>query len=347
MSLPVTEIAIKGKWFSVPFLDYKGNRIVVKGTLIRKAQLLDEEWLDTELECPEVCAAVLRSQRQGGLHADILTFAQKLPPATPKYNFHSEWDSIAAIRTTSFSEWWDALPRQSRQNVKRSEKCDVKVLVEPLDDNLVRGIAGVHNESAIRQGKRYWHYGKTFEQVKRDHSSFRGDCDYICAYAGQELIGYIWLIYRGETASILQFLTKTNHQDKRPANALIAKAVALCAEKKLLYLTYGMFEYGNKKHDSLKRFKERNGFSGVLVPRYYIPLTHWGKFCMKAHLHRGLIGILPHQVIKACLTIRSMLTRSANWAASAFRYRPRLVFADKPRHLTHRASHLVQTHHDH
>jgi acetyltransferase (GNAT) family protein len=306
MSLSVAETTVEGKWVRVPALDYKGRHIIVKGTWLRLAQLLDEEWLDTELEDPELCAKVLKSQRRRGLQADILTFAQKPPVSTPKYDYYAEWDSIAAVKTTSFREWWEGLPRASRQNVRRSQKRGVKVFVKPLDDQLIHGIMGVNNQSPIRQGIPNRHYGKTFQEVKKDHSSFLEHCDYICAYVGEELIGFIWLIYRGEIASILQILTKASHRDKRPANALIAKAVELCELKGLLYLTYGMFNYGNKKHNSLREFKERNGFSEVLVPRFYVPLTAWGKFCMRAKLHRGLLGILPHKAIMAGVRVRSM-----------------------------------------
>ena len=302
----VTETTIKGKWGRVPAFDYKGKNIIVKGTWLRRAQLLDEEWLDTELEDPELCAKLLKSQRRGGLHADILTFAQKPPVSTPKYDYYAEWDSIAAVKTTNFREWWQRLPRASRKNVRRSQKRGVRVFVKPLDDQLIHGIMGVSNESPVRQGKPNRHYGKTFEEVKKDHSSFLDHCNYICAYVGEDLIGFIWLIYRGEIGSILQILTKQSQQDKRSANALIAKAVELCESKGLLYLTYGMFNYGNKKHNSLREFKERNGFSEVLVPRFYVPLTPWGKFCIRAKLHRGLIGILPHKAIMAGVRIRSM-----------------------------------------
>jgi hypothetical protein len=43
-----------------------------------------------------------------------------------------------------------------------------------------------------------------------------------------------------------------------------------------------------------------------LVPRFYIPLTPWGKFCMRAKLQWGLIGILPHKAIMAGVRVRSM-----------------------------------------
>lgn len=306
MSLRFAETTIKGRWVRVPALDYNGKSLIVKGTWLRLAQLLDEEWLDTELDDPELCASLLKGQWREGLHADILTFAQNLPVTTPKYDYYMESDSIAAVRTTSFREWWEGLPRESRKNVRRSRRRGVEVFTKPLDDQLIRGIMDVNNESPLRQGTLNKHYGKTFEEAKKDHASFLSRCDYICAYAGEELIGFIWLVYRGETASILQLLTKASHKDKRPANALIAKAVELCELKGLLYLTYGMFNYGNKKHCSLREFKERNGFREVLVPRFYVPLTLWGKFCLKAKLHRGLLGILPHEAITAGARMRSM-----------------------------------------
>lgn len=302
----LVETTVNGKWVKVPALSYKGKSIITKGTWLRLAQLLDEEWLDSELEDPEACAQLLKSQKQEGLGADLLTFTQKLPGIAPKYDCHMEWDSIAAVQTTSFGEWWEGLPRQTRSNVKRSEKRGVRVLVKPLTDELIQGIMSVNNECPVRQGKPNIHYRKTFEEVKKDHSSFSGKSQYICAYAGDELVGFIWLVHRGNIASILQMLTKESHRDKRPANALVARAVKLCEEKGFLYLTYGMFNYGNKKGSSLTEFKKRNGFGETLVPRFYIPLTSWGKLCMKVRLHRGPLGILPRDLILAACHVRSM-----------------------------------------
>jgi hypothetical protein len=306
MSLHLAETTVKGKWVKVPTLNYNGKSIITQGTLLRLAQVLDEAWLDSELEDPELCAKLLKSQRRRGLRADILTFSQKLPATTLKYDYYHEWDSIAAVQTTSFREWWEGLPRESRKNVRRSQKRGVKVFVKQIDDQLISGIMSIYNDSPVRQGTPNRHYGKTIDEVKKDNSSFLDHCDYICAYVGQELIGFVKLIYRGDIASILQIFTKASHRDKRPANALIAKAVELCEVKGLLYLTYGMFNYGNKKHNSLREFKERNGFSEILVPRFYIPLTPWGTFCMKVRLHRGLIGILPHGAIMAGIRVRSI-----------------------------------------
>jgi hypothetical protein len=95
----------------------------------------------------------------------------------------------------------------------------------------------------------------------------------------------------------LNFAPKACHKDKKPANALLAKAVELCDAKGITYLTYGMFNYGNKRESPLREFKERNGFEEVLVPRYYIPLTFRGAVCLKTGLHKGPLGILPHSLI--------------------------------------------------
>jgi hypothetical protein len=155
----------------------------------------------------------------------------------------------------------------------------------------------------MRQGIPYAHYGKSFEQVQKDQSSFLGRSEFICAHCEEELIGFTKIVYRGASASILQFLPKPSQADKRPANALMAEAVKRCAEKGVRWLTYGLFNYGNKQDSSLRDFKIRNGFEGQLMPRYYVPLSAWGRICMAVGAHRGPTGMLPHSVIS--LWVRS------------------------------------------
>jgi hypothetical protein len=56
----------------------------------------------------------------------------------------------------------------------------------------------------------------------------------------------------------------------------------------------------------LREFKIRNGFKEILIPRYFVPITAWGRVCLKANLHRGLIGILPHSVISVGVRVRAL-----------------------------------------
>ena len=301
------DIAIKGKWFTVPALEINGKDIIVKGKWIRIACVEAEEWLESELADPRGCVDVLKQQRSGDLRADILSFAQKLPATRPKYNYPMEWESIAAIRLESFKHWWEGLPQETRKNVRRAQKRGVVVQVKKLDDDLIRDLHVLNNDSPVRQGKRFTHYGKTLDQVKKDQEAFLDRSDYICAYHESELIGVVKLIYRGDVASILTFLPKSSHHDKRPANAIMAKAVEVCEEKGIQHLTFGKFNYGNKRHTPLREFKIRNGFEEILMPRYYVPLTAKGAVSVRLKLHRGLLGLLPHRVITFLVNTRSKL----------------------------------------
>ncbi len=299
------EVSANGKWLRIPALSVNGNNLITRGRLLKTAFVHDEEWLESELQDPEACVQILKERRTSALCADIFTFSQRLPATIPKYSFPLEWDSIAAIPITSFEDWWEKLPQATRKNARRSQKRGVEVKVRAFDDDLIRDIVELTNDSPVRQGKRFVHYGKTFEQTQKDQSTHLGRSEFICAYSGNELIGLLKLVYAGQLASILLFLPKASQQDKRPANALISKAVQICEAKKVSHLIYGMFCYGNKRESSLVEFKIRNGFEEILVPRFYVPLTIWGALCLRLKLHRGLVGILPQSVITMAGSLRA------------------------------------------
>jgi hypothetical protein len=298
------EISSRGRWVRVPAWDVNGRTIIIRGRWIKTAVIHDEAWLATELEDPDLCVKTLTDQRSKGLHADLFAFSQKPSATLPRYKYHLEWDSLAVARTSSFKDWWENLPQETRKNVRRSQKRDVVIVTKQFDDDLVRDIVALNDRSPVRQGIPDSQFGKTFDEIKKDHSSFLDRSEFICAYWGGELVGFLKLVYRGEVASILNFAPSAAHQDKRPANALIAKAIELCEAKGALCLTYGFFNYGNKRDSPLRDFKIRNGFTEVLTPRFYVPLTRWGGFCLKLKLHRGLLGILPSRMITAGLSLR-------------------------------------------
>ena len=314
------EIAIKGKWFTVPALEVGDKNIIVSGKWLKIARVEAEDWLETELDHPDTCVQILKQTPE--FRADILTFAQKLPATDRKYDYPMELDSIAAIRLTTFDNWWAGLPQESRKNVRRAQKRGVVVQVRTLDDDLIRDLSELNNDSPLRQGKKFTHYGKSLDQVKKDQQAFLDRSDYICAYHDSELIGVIKLIYRGDIASILTFLPKSSHQDKRPANAILAKAVELCAQRNITHLTFGKFNYGNKRQTSLREFKIRNGFEELLVPHYYVPLNWKGAISVRLKLHRGLLGILPHSVITFLVNTRARLQAAKMSRCSSMPERP-------------------------
>ena len=298
----IIEISVKGKWVHVPALMCGDCSIIVTGKSIKIARVHDEAWLETELADPAHCVEMLRATRRD---CDLLTFTQLPPGRAPEYDYYTEPDSIAAVKLNSFKEWWEGLPQETRKNVRRAEKRGVRVRVEPFDDELVKKLVEINNSSPVRQGRPYHHYGKSFEQTKKDHISFVERSDFICAYCEDEVIGYLKVVYRGKVASVLNLCTKDNHQDKRPANALLKVAVERCAEKGITCFTYGMFNYGNKRDTPITVFKMRHGFEEVLVPRYFVPLSLRGKLLLKLGLHRGMLGILPNRMIQIGLEART------------------------------------------
>lgn len=300
-----SEVYVRGKWIKVPAVDIGRKTIVVSGTYLKTAAVRSEEWLETEVEDPEYCIGELTAKKSNVGRVDLFTFTQKIPATVPKYQYFLEWDSVATVRLINFQDWWEKLPQSTRKNVRRAEKRGVRISLRQFDDELIRELAELNNDSPVRQGERNMQFGKSLDQLRKDYSSFLDRSDLICAYHGKELIGFLKIVYRGQVASILNLIPKASHDDKRPANALIAKAMERCAEKGISHVTYGLFNYGNKQDSPLREFKIRNGFGEVLVPRYYVALSAWGALCLKMNLHRGLLGILPHRVITMGVNARS------------------------------------------
>jgi Acetyltransferase (GNAT) domain len=303
------EIRVRGRWITVPAVDVNGGKVFAKGKWLRTASVRGEEMMENELQNPEAYIAKLMGHANDALKADIFTFTQKLPATRPKYSYPMEWESTAAIHLVNFKQWWEGLPQETRKNVRRSERRGVVLTIKEFDDELIQGIREVNDESPLRQGMPNGYYGKSYDETKKLYGELVGRCDFICAYFDDNLIGFLHLVYRGDIASILNLTTRPSHFDKRPANALVAKAVKLCEAKGISYISYGLFNYGNKRDHPLRTFKIRNGFVEILMPRFFVPLTQWGKLCIKTKLHRGHIGILPSPVIRIAVSARSLWYR--------------------------------------
>jgi hypothetical protein len=307
------EISVRGNWVSVPAVRCEECTIIVTGGWTKFARVNDEAWMETELRDPERCLQLLRTS---GQRCDMLTFTQMPPGRPPEFGYYQEPESIAGVRLTTFTGWWESLPQETRKNVRRAEKRGVRVKIEPFDDELVRKLVEINNSSPFRQGRPYHHYGKSFEQTKKDHCSFSDRSDFVCAYCEDEIIGYLKLVHRGQAASILNLCTKDAHVDKRPANALIKAAVERCAAMGVKCVTYGLFNYGNKRNTPITQFKIRNGFEEMLVPRYFVPLTLWGTVFLKLGLHRGILGMLPNPIILVGLAVRAKFYNFYRWSIS-------------------------------
>ena len=302
-NIKLEEIRIAGKTLYVPSTVICGRTVVVTGKWIRTAEIKDEAVVEgVTVENPDLFISKLK---QSKLKADVFTFAQRLPEVTPKYDYHLEWDNWAAMSTTSFKDWWENLPQEARKNVRRSAKRGVVVKVTPFDDNLVKGVHRIYNSIQIRDGRLFWHYGQDVDSVRRGLATYLDRSEFIGAYLGEELIGFFKMVYVDDTATIFHIISMDEHYDKRPANALIAKAAEVCEQKGVSHLIYTKFIYGNKRRSSLVEFKRRNGFQQVNFPRYYIPLTLRGKLFIWLRLYRGFSGLIPEPILQPLLSFRA------------------------------------------
>jgi hypothetical protein len=291
------QISIKGKSVRVPAGNVAGRTITVTGRLLRVARVFDADFTEQgHITDPE---ALVEAFKDSALKADLLTFAGDLDERHVKFSYPYDWDNVAAACATSYDAWWNGLPQESRKNVRRSAKRGVSVKVTTLDADLVRGIKCLYDESPIRQGRRFWHFGKPIDQVRTENSSYLERSEFVGAYHAGELIGFMKFVYVGPVARIMQILASTRHQDKRPMNAMLAKAMEACHAKGVKYLIYSKFSFGNKKPDDMAEFKRRNGFVQLDFPQYFVPLTLRGRLGYALGLHRGALGILPPGWIEA------------------------------------------------
>jgi hypothetical protein len=298
------EISVRGRQVAVPAVRVGERIIVVPPGPLRIAEIKDEAWLAGDVVAdPEACMTALRRAQ---VQVDLFTFSQKPPDVTPRYPYHMEWNNLAVIPTSDFKEWWEhRVPQETRKNVRRAAKRGIVVRDVELNDELIRGIVDINNETPVKQGRRSWHYGKTATEVEREYATLVDQSAYLGAYHGTELAGIIKMVYMGEVAAVLQLLCKPSHYDKRPANALLARAVEMCHAKGLTHLIYGQYTYGNKTKSPLVEFKRRNGFEELRCPRYYVPLSLRGRTALALRLHHGWRALIPAQAIDAALRLRS------------------------------------------
>jgi hypothetical protein len=250
---------------------------------------LEDEWYD-DVADPHAAIEILR--RNTAFTPDLFTFWQRLPDITPRYAFHQEWEEIAVLPVRSYEHWWNhQIKSRVRNQIRKAEKDGVVVRETSYDDEFVRGMTAIFNEAPIRQGRRFWHYGKDFETVRRQFSRYINREHMIGAYYRDEMIGFVMLGHAGRFGLTGQIISSLRHRDKPTNNTLIAKTVELCERLRLESLVYLFWS-----DDSLSEFKRRCGFERTRVPRFYVPLTRKGALGLRVGAHRGWKAMVPARI---------------------------------------------------
>lgn len=287
--MPVCEQAVK----------MNGMNLTIEGKLVRIARphsCDQQEWFE-DVEDPEAIIDALRASQD---RPDLLTFWQRLPETEPRYSYPMERDSIAALPIKSYAFWWEKqIDRKVRNKVRKAQKHGVTIRMTEFDDAFVQGVTAIFNETPVRQGRRFLHYGKDFETVKREFSRFLYREEIFGAYLGDELIGFIMVGDAGRYACLGQIISKIAYRELAPTNALLARVIERCAEKGMPYLVYAYW-----LEDTLGDFKRSNGFQRFDLPRYFVPLTARGKLTLKLRLHRGWKEALPGEINRSLKKLR-------------------------------------------
>ncbi len=302
---------------------FQDNKKTQKGAYYEALKIMLE--VDAELETVSInerlCMKVARDFREylkdvnpsDGLNlkltargADIFTFIERkwcCPIDKPNSMWAKTDDNIGLLEIKDYQTWWNTISKKTRNMVRKAEKEGVKVLVTERNDKFAEGIWKIYNETPIRQGRAFPHFGETLETVK-GNMYMEKDATFIGAYLKDELMGFIQILHGNRIAILSNILSMQQHWDKSVNNALLAKSVESCAEKGERWLMYGRI--GN--HPSLDKFKENNGFTKFPLTRYYIPLTWKGKLAIKLGMQRELKDSLPD-------AIKNTLIPAVNWVS--------------------------------
>ena len=266
-------------------LQERDSSVVIKGRAVRVATLRGEWYVD--IDAPEVTVQRLRMLRPA---PDIFSFWQRLPDVEPHHSYFMEWDNVTAIPITTYDDW--LTKHADRRPLKKSKTKGIEVRIVPFGNELLDAISNIFNSSRVRQGKPMKHYGKTRETLRAEYLPEVERTDFLGAFLNGEIIGFLMLVDGGSYLNIAQIMSKMEHWDKSPNNALIAKAVEICAERGVPYLVYTKYY----KYQGVTEFKRRNGFQRINLPRYFIPMTWKGRLGLRLGLHKGVKGLLPDSV---------------------------------------------------
>ncbi len=264
--------------------------------------------------------AMMEALRASGQRIDLFTFTQTIVETAPKYPYHMEWENLAVLPISTFENWWEkTIGFKARNKAKQAEKKGVVLREVPFGGDLVGGIWQIYNETPVRQGRRYPHFGKDLDTVYREAATYLEYSTFVGAYLGDELIGFIKMVADedGAQAGLMNIISKISHRDKAPTNALMMQAVRSAAARGIRNIVYSHYAYGKRERDNLTDFKERNGFGRVNLPRYYVPLTPWGHIALKLGLHHRFVDRLPQDMGEKLRELRGKWYNRSHQSAKA------------------------------
>jgi hypothetical protein len=278
----------------------EGKEVAISGRFIRIAKLRHEgfEFLDLP-------AQAIQELQQQKRFADLFTFLRDFDADDAVFPFATENASAAILPVTTYASWWKGLDYRVRNKIRKALKTGVEIRDPELDDNFFRGVEAIYAESPVRQGRQFVHYAQSAASIKEELGSLSGRSSFLGAYCGDELVGFAKLFYGKNIVRTVHIIGKLAHRDKAVQDALIARAVQICDEKRI-----GYFQYGSWSEGTLGDFKVKRGFKKFDYTRCYVPLTPMGRLALRCQLHHGVKGWLSEDCITSLRAMRNAWNNS-------------------------------------
>jgi hypothetical protein len=276
----------------------EAEEIVIRGRLFKTAALR-HEWCAFLDYAPRA----IEKLRDAGLAADVFTFVNDICGNCSDYDYARETVSIAVLPVTTYEQWWDEIGFKARNKIRKGQKSGVEIRLTTLDDEFAKGIEAIYCESPVRQGRRFFHYGKSANAIKQELTSFLDRSTLVGAYFKGELVGFMKLFQGENVLRTVHIISTMAHREKCIMDILIAKAVELCGQRKLHYLHYGSWTDGG-----VGAFRAKHGFQRIELPRYFVPLNWRGRVMLQLRFHRPAREFVPPTLVQPMLNLRSKWT---------------------------------------
>ena len=133
------------------------TRLDVSGRLFRVGAIRDEFWHDPK-NIPEPANVVARLAGVAG-RVDVFSFGRGLYPTTRSYGYRHSLVNLAVASFDSYNSWRKQINKGAKSALKSALKSGVRTQLVPYDDDLVKQIHAIYNETPCRHGKMFLHYG--------------------------------------------------------------------------------------------------------------------------------------------------------------------------------------------
>ncbi|MCL1965643.1 MAG: hypothetical protein FWF66_02655 [Candidatus Bathyarchaeota archaeon] len=243
---------------------------------------------------------------------DVFTFIERSWCNSLTFTSSDKWikteDNIALLQIDTFDGWWEKIGKKTRNMVRKAEKSGVRAEIVEPSDKLAECVWRIYNETPVRQGRAFSHYGQSLESVK-DIVFNTKNCVFIGACVEEELVGFIQLVYGDNLVVMTQILSLQKYWDKAVNNVLLSKAVEVCTSGNHKWLMYGRMGKGSN-HPSLDKFKENNGFVRYPLNRYYVVLSGKGGLAVKLGFHRQFRDRIPESLKPRVISFYNFISRT-------------------------------------